>query len=728
MDKFQEEGFASPKLIDWLDWVSGKSSRYFIALPMIQRGSVWKPAQIIALWDSLLRGMPIGSLMLNEIRRGRDGNPVKVRRLGESSLVEAPESGCFGLIDGQQRTLAMLVGWLPATDPRTVKTLWVDFADKPAPEHLFRMHITTSAHPYGFRKSDPNSRLSLDDRRNARKELGSSSAPWESHLPLRLETLIEAYRSVSCDKDKWMATVKNRLLDLTHRGKGWADYSELMAAVDMRLERFADSLQRLFDLRVPLIRIPAESFENCESETGDDPALAILFKRIGGGGTSLSDADYIYSVIKHHLPETFQLVEDVSTSSDLARLLGPTDIVMTTVRLIAAELDLQDYESPSKSDFDRLRTSKQFLERFLQAVSSGRIGKSFSVLSILLRYRESHHAADPGLPPQGFILIKRPVLQVILRWLLMQPGFEEKTVEELLASAEASREELLRYCLYSELALADQHRASQWAYSWLQRSTKAPHSKFPGRELVAHLLERGAADGREVAWALPSVKQFRALVVCSRTDDRPLLGWERFHLDAEDAERDPQRRQALNVCRRWWGQGGHQHPFLLWLQRSYLQRWEQTLSDSWSADETAYDYDHICPSAHWQGWHGTSYTGDRLIDFLATARNGGHWHVGNAIGNLRVWDASDNRSLGDSSAEEKLNLFEADESSLLLADSAIRPRQVTLWRACSYANSGSKWQLERVIAFQRAVEERTCDLYEDFFLGLQFDTWFPDSI
>jgi hypothetical protein len=339
----------------------------------------------------------------------------------------------------------------------------------------------------------------------------------------------------------------------------------------------------------------------------------------------------------------------------------------------------------------------------------------------------NHHAADPGLSPQGFILIKRPVLQVILRWLLMQPGFAEKTVDELHVSAEASREELLRYCLYSELALADQRRASLWAYSWLQKNIERARATFPGRELVIHLQERGAAEGREVAWVLPNIKQFRGLVVSGRADEKPLLGWERFHLDAEDAERDPWRRQALNVCRRWWGQGGHQHPFLLWLQRSYLQRWEQSLSDSWAADETAYDYDHICPSAHWQGWHGTSYTGERLIDFLATERNGGHWHVGNAIGNLRVWDASDNRSLGDSSAEEKLDLLNARESSLLLADSAIRPCQVALWRASSYTNSGAKWHLERVIAFQRAVEERTCDLYEDFFLGLQFDRWFPGS-
>ena len=32
-----------------------------VELPSIQRGFVWKPKQIEDLWDSILRGYPIGS-------------------------------------------------------------------------------------------------------------------------------------------------------------------------------------------------------------------------------------------------------------------------------------------------------------------------------------------------------------------------------------------------------------------------------------------------------------------------------------------------------------------------------------------------------------------------------------------------------------------------------------------------------------------------------------------
>ena len=43
------------KLAKWLDWAGELDKSVFVALPMIQRGSVWKPGQIIDLWDSLLQ-------------------------------------------------------------------------------------------------------------------------------------------------------------------------------------------------------------------------------------------------------------------------------------------------------------------------------------------------------------------------------------------------------------------------------------------------------------------------------------------------------------------------------------------------------------------------------------------------------------------------------------------------------------------------------------------------
>ena len=67
-----------------------------VKLPKLQRGFVWEPARIIDLWDSLLRGFPIGSLLLSEIGDqgdARDGNDQ------------------YWLLDGQQRATTIAIGF-----------------------------------------------------------------------------------------------------------------------------------------------------------------------------------------------------------------------------------------------------------------------------------------------------------------------------------------------------------------------------------------------------------------------------------------------------------------------------------------------------------------------------------------------------------------------------------------------------------------------------------------
>ncbi|MGF1546744.1 MAG: DUF262 domain-containing protein [Thiotrichales bacterium] len=55
---FKERSIEVVKLVDWLELAANHDPDYSVVLPMIQRGFVWKPSQIIELWDSLLHGMP----------------------------------------------------------------------------------------------------------------------------------------------------------------------------------------------------------------------------------------------------------------------------------------------------------------------------------------------------------------------------------------------------------------------------------------------------------------------------------------------------------------------------------------------------------------------------------------------------------------------------------------------------------------------------------------------
>lgn len=63
-----------------------------VSLPTVQRGFVWSPKQIEDLWDSLLRGYPVGAFVLSP---AEDGN--------------------YHILDGQQRATAISLGFNEAT-------------------------------------------------------------------------------------------------------------------------------------------------------------------------------------------------------------------------------------------------------------------------------------------------------------------------------------------------------------------------------------------------------------------------------------------------------------------------------------------------------------------------------------------------------------------------------------------------------------------------------------
>jgi uncharacterized protein with ParB-like and HNH nuclease domain len=86
-------------------------------LPAIQRPYVWEPDQIVALFDSLLKGYPISSFLFWELRHENRRNWeiykfVEQFRYGEVHNEEAdPDGRDFVLVlDGQQRLTSLLIG------------------------------------------------------------------------------------------------------------------------------------------------------------------------------------------------------------------------------------------------------------------------------------------------------------------------------------------------------------------------------------------------------------------------------------------------------------------------------------------------------------------------------------------------------------------------------------------------------------------------------------------
>ena len=123
-------------------------------LPAIQRELVWDMGQIEDLFDSITRGYPIGALLLWQVRkpvihdycfyelvREYDAERPHNRKANLDDLSE-----CIGILDGQQRTTALYLGfkgsfrqkkprkWRSRTDAWVTRALHLNLLHAPSPE------------------------------------------------------------------------------------------------------------------------------------------------------------------------------------------------------------------------------------------------------------------------------------------------------------------------------------------------------------------------------------------------------------------------------------------------------------------------------------------------------------------------------------------------------------------------------------------------------------------
>ncbi len=107
-----------------------------LLVPGIQRAFVWKPEKIEALFDSLLRGYPLGHLLLWKTQPA-DHPQLRFRRLfTDAQLNGTPPlarpgsmASVFGVLDGQQRLTALNIGLrgsFAANETATARWLYLD--------------------------------------------------------------------------------------------------------------------------------------------------------------------------------------------------------------------------------------------------------------------------------------------------------------------------------------------------------------------------------------------------------------------------------------------------------------------------------------------------------------------------------------------------------------------------------------------------------------------------
>lgn len=323
------------KLNDIADWHQ-KPTLSNIKLPSLQRGFVWKPYQIEDLWDSILRGYPIGAIMMSRNSQNKEAF----------------------LLDGQQRCTSIALGFNNPFDKEIPKdflslkeylpSVWIDLKpDFSNQNRKFGVRVLTKSHPWGYQLNDNRSTLTMNDRKQALNYFYSKEKidkyidfkpqninPWDSHYPVPLIYLLE---ELLTDEKTFIKNFRKKVANLkvvTKHSKGLpVDYNEL---TDNNFTEHYNAMLRTKKLYIPEIVVNAEILKDDTDEINEaqDPTL---FVRLNSAGTNLNGEELIYSIYKAAFPETKNMVENIGAS-----YLAPSKVINLFSRL--ADCELNDYK------------------------------------------------------------------------------------------------------------------------------------------------------------------------------------------------------------------------------------------------------------------------------------------------------------------------------------------------------------------------------------------------
>ena len=374
------EWFTPSQLADWQ--INKKGGDVRVELPALQRGAVWRPHQTELLWDSLLRGFPIGSLLLAPYHSSRGRRKAR-------NQVDSDEEPTFHLLDGQQRWDSITIGFLDIWRGNAEKfqsVLWIDL-DPPkslTDGRQFVFRLITRSHPWGYNHQNPTQRLLAPQRRDAFiafEEIARATGkwqdhfrpgvlttslafPWDANAPVPVPFLIDAIRNEKEGNGVW-ERVDEALSSLAY----WKVPGELpvrVAAQKTKTKRMLQEHSKHMDdifhgmrdnlglnattfYHIPALIAqmdpPASSDKDGEIDK-EDPLLT-LFVRLNVAGTRPTDDELRFSMLKSVCPEVQLIAERLGRN-----LMSPAKLVTLLSRLI---LGRRAKELPGEPDLARFR-------------------------------------------------------------------------------------------------------------------------------------------------------------------------------------------------------------------------------------------------------------------------------------------------------------------------------------------------------------------------------------
>ena len=303
-DKFTLEEIAG--------WCNTQNSE--IEIPPLQRGLVWKPKQVELLWDSILRGFPIGSFMLSE---GKE------------------QTKSYSLLDGQQRYNAIAIAYNNKGQNKDESILWIDIKHEKNNNRKFWIKASTSAHPWGY--DDEHKRLSAGKCRTALNDFGLSESDFytdgidlKQAWPVCSDTPIPLFLFLEADTTSEDSFVQ----DIIARIEKYEKYFTRLATISYEIKRdkikqdeikqnikaLYGAFKRLKSYAISVNILSQDVLTSEDDGKGSDSeitALETLFYRLNTGGTQITSDELSYSAIKSYWHD----IEDLKIKEENRRVI-----------------------------------------------------------------------------------------------------------------------------------------------------------------------------------------------------------------------------------------------------------------------------------------------------------------------------------------------------------------------------------------------------------------------
>lgn len=648
---------------EWAEMTSGRNDvGTRVSVPVLQRGLVWSPIQNEMIWDSLLRGFPIGSFIVAQAIQTQVKKGVKA------------SGSHYHLLDGQQRSHAISLGyqmWEECCDSKDgviPSILWLDL--DPDRDQLaktmrkFAIRVTTPAHPWGYQLNDTCSRISSQDIRkamsNAKQQETDEAKPAPAELkPAKAACPIPLYFLLSVhagdDHQKYWDNVieqlpkdtKNQWVEGVMKLLVWEDLREDQKNYLQEIKQGIALVQKGCVVVIPApCGLERESIQESRSSQQEGISnIEQLFQRVNRGGTRLDGEELLYSMIKAYFPEISEAVDKASHGR-----MPASRLVALSVRCALSD-EKSLHASVSVAEIRRIASDpdkKEEKARILQFIL-GEGQDDPSVLSVKCD-NVTKLLEDGGLFPflRTSIAVNSPVLYLFMMWFYAYG----KVTEE--------NEVVVRAFVCAVHWLADKKEAI------VKKVFEALNDDASGDSVATAIREGMQRACEDSLLYVPHPRQFDEFLQERKSSLQERKRSSR--LGQEERALPLIRTHILHENNRVWnGENGKRwnwdlffwkvldnREFVYFAQRKYMTKkfgkYDPAQKDMWQAINRPWDLDHLVPASYFY----------KQKDIIPALRD---WY--NRNGNMRAWALEENRADGDDPFCKKMNDKQAQADSFI---------------------------------------------------------------